>query len=67
MRIYGYIDKVLQIAGGMVAPPLIGLLIGRALDDAFNIEYLSIAFFLLGVLTGIWSLVKFVSDLLKKQ
>jgi len=63
MNILRYADRVLQIAGSIVAPPIAGILIGRYLDElAGTRPLIMIVLLLLGLGAGIKSLVTLIID-----
>ena len=64
IKIYRYIDLVWEIAGGIIAPPILGILIGRGLDKWFGSDVFSPFLLFLGILAGLWSLVKKVRDII---
>ncbi len=59
------LDKVFDISAKFLAPSLFGLLIGYFLKNHFNNDTFLMAFFLAGVITGVWSSVKEIWKIVK--
>ena len=67
MDILKYTDLAFQIAGNIIAPPIVGILLGKFLDDYFNSKpaFLFILLFF-GILAGLRSLFRLVRRLGEK-
>ena len=55
-----YADKAWEIASAVLAPPLLGLVMGRFLDQRFGSGYFTAGLLVLGVFSGLWALVKII-------
>jgi len=64
INIYRYIDIVWEMAGSIIAPPILGILIGKVLDKWSGYGIFSPLLLFLGVLAGLWSLVKKVRNII---
>ena len=57
-----YVEYATSLAGILIAPPLVGLFIGRWVDGAFHSAPLAtLGLFMLGLVTGLYSMVKDVT------
>lgn len=56
-----YADIAWQVASAVLAPPLMGLAAGSYLDGRSGSRVFTVVLLLLGVATGVWSLVKMIS------
>ncbi|MFA5104359.1 MAG: AtpZ/AtpI family protein [Candidatus Margulisiibacteriota bacterium] len=55
-----YADKAWEIASAVLAPPLLGLAAGHFLDQRLGTEYFTVGLLVLGILSGLWALVKII-------
>lgn len=55
-----YADKAWQVASLVLAPPLLGLAAGRYLDQRLGVEYFTVTLLVLGILSGLWALIKMI-------
>lgn len=55
-----YADKAWEIASAVLAPPLLGLVAGRFLDQRFGAGYFTAGLLVLGIFSGLWALVKII-------
>ena len=63
MNMFRYADLVFAIAGSIVAPPIIGILIGNFIDNRFQTSpWFTLILLLLGIASGIFSLFKLVKN-----
>lgn len=68
MNILRYADRILQIAGSIVAPPIAGILIGGFLDDNFRTgAVFTVGLFLLGLAAGLKSLISLISEVTNEK
>ena len=66
MEIFKYTDLALQIVGRTVAPPLVGIFLGKLLDSYFSTgQSITLILLLLGVATGFKSLFDLLFKLTK--
>ncbi len=64
MELLKHLDKIYQITGNMIAPPVVGLFLGAFIDDRFGTSpVLTILLMALGIAVGIRSLVNYVKDI----
>ena len=58
MNLFKYSDLAFTVAGSIVAPPLVGILLGRLIDGYFKIyPAFTLILLFLGILTGLRSLM----------
>jgi F0F1-type ATP synthase assembly protein I len=59
---WGYVGYATSLAGTLLVPPILGLIIGRWLDDKMGTDPLwTMGLFFLGLITGLWSMIKEVT------
>jgi F0F1-type ATP synthase assembly protein I len=64
MRLLKYSDLAFTVAGNIVAPPLVGILLGTYLDGIFKTEpTITLILVFLGLAAGIRSLFRLVRDI----
>lgn len=60
--------KYFNIGIMLVAPALVGLLLGRVFDGVFNTyPVITVAMLFLGILSGLWSMYKSVIGIFKEK
>ncbi len=60
--------KYFNIGIMLVAPAVVGLVIGKVLDNIFHTGgLLTVVMLILGILSGLWSMYKSVMDVFKEQ
>lgn len=55
-----YADKAWEISSAVLAPPLLGLVLGRFLDQRYGAGYFTVMLLVLGIFSGLWALIKIV-------
>ncbi len=60
--------RLINIGIMLVAPAVVGLFLGKLLDNVFNTyPSFTVSLLFLGIVSGLWSMYKSVMDIFKEQ